>query len=126
MYSFRNFNVTPIKTPFANPSNAMSTLKSKVIVIHGCKDNLCDAEQVELVTKLAIKEKWAPPGMLSFYDNGEGHLSLLDSPAILASTYRKAFEEQVFADESDSLNHTKADPHESGHVEVESIQPASQ
>ena len=104
----------------------MSTLKSKVIVIHGCKDNLCDSEQVELLTKLAIKEKWAPPGMLSFYDDGEGHLSLLDSPSALASTYRKAFEEQIIVVESDSLNHTKAEPCESGHVEAESIQPASQ
>ena len=89
------FNVTPIKTKFSEPSDVLSTLKSKIIVIHGSKDIAVPAQQVELVTKLAIFEHWAPPGLLSFYDDGEGHTSIIDSPQTLAEVYRKALEEQV-------------------------------
>eukprot|EP01083_Nonionella_stella_P159421 520004_1 len=65
------FNVSPIKTKHAEPSDALASLKSKVIVIHGSKDILVSAQQVESVTKLAISEHWAPAGTLSFYDDGE-------------------------------------------------------
>lgn len=101
-FFIRNFNVTPMKTPYAEPSNALSSLKSKIVVIHGSQDVMVDAEQVELVTKLAIKENWAPPGKLSFYDDVEGHLPFFDNPTVIASAYRHAFEEQVLAAESDS------------------------
>ena len=92
---YSNFNVSPIKTPYAEPSDALETLKSKVVVIHGSNDVAVPAEQVELVTKLAIAEKWAPPGMLLFYDDGGGSMLLFDHPTVFASIYRKAFEEQV-------------------------------
>ena len=91
----RNFNVSPIKTPYAEPSDALSTLKSKIIVIHGDKDFGVDAEQVKFLTKLAINENWAPPGLLSYYDDGEGHFPFYDNPSTLGTIYRQAFEEQV-------------------------------
>ena len=91
----RNFNVTPIQSHLAEASHALSDLKSKVIVIHGTPDRAVPSKQVEFVTKLAIAERWAPPGTLSFYDDGEGHLMPFDNPKALGSIYRKAFEEQV-------------------------------
>jgi pimeloyl-ACP methyl ester carboxylesterase len=91
------FNLTPIKTPFAEPSFELATLKSKIAVIHGSKDFVNPAQLVESVTKLAIADQWAPPGMLSFHDDEEGHLVLVDKPNAFADVYRKAFEEQVLA-----------------------------
>ena len=89
------FNATPIKSPYSEPSNALETLKSKVIVLHGSIDSAVPAAHVEHVTKLAIAEAWAPSGMLSYYDTGEGHMLFWDNPTSFASVYRKAFDEQV-------------------------------
>ncbi|KAL7543772.1 hypothetical protein ACHAXR_013085 [Thalassiosira sp. AJA248-18] len=100
LFSHKNFNVSPIKTPYAEPSEALSTLKSKIVVIHGSKDIAVTAEQVELVTKLAIVEHWAPPNKLFFYDDGQGHFLFFDNPTALASVYREAFEEQIVHSES--------------------------
>ena len=86
------FNVTPIKTVHSEPSDALSNLKSKVVVIHGEKDYL---DETVHVTKLAIADDWASPDMLSYYDDGERHLVIVDKPTALAKTYRQAFEEQV-------------------------------
>lgn len=44
---------------------------------------------------LAITDKWAPQGMLSYYDDNLGHMAIVDEPAAFAKIYRKAFEEQV-------------------------------
>ncbi|KAL7469021.1 hypothetical protein ACHAXS_009279 [Conticribra weissflogii] len=90
-----SFNVTPLKTSVAEPSDILSTLKSKVIVIHGSKDYLIHAKVVESITTLAIADGWAPPGMLSFYDDDEGHTVMIDNPTSFARVYRKALEEQV-------------------------------
>lgn len=57
---------------------------------------------VEPLTKLAIAEQWAPPGKLSFYNNELGHMSLLDSPSLLAKVYRQALEEQVLLENNRS------------------------
>jgi pimeloyl-ACP methyl ester carboxylesterase len=89
------FNVTPIKTPFSPPSDELSTLKSKVIVIHGSEDFIVPWKIVESMTNLAIIEQWAPKGLLSLYDDGTGHMSLIDRPRDLAGVYRHALEEQV-------------------------------
>ena len=115
-----SFNVTPIKTRFASPSDALSTLESKVIVIHGSKDTISPWQIVEVsiillpfigicidvsvthsliyfvqpLTRLAIAEQWAPTGKLSFYNDHEGHMSLIDSPYVLAKAYRKAAVEE--------------------------------
>jgi len=89
------FNVTPIKTPFSPPSDELSTLKSKVIVIHGSEDFIVPWKIVESMTNLAIIEQWAPKGLLSLYDDGTGHMSLIDKPRVLARVYRRALEEQV-------------------------------
>ncbi|KAL7447484.1 hypothetical protein ACHAXM_011396 [Skeletonema potamos] len=89
------FNVTPIKTPFGPPNDVLSTLKSKVVVIHGSEDFIVPWEIVDPVTRLAIIEQWAPSGMLSLYDNGSGHTSLIDNPRVLAKVYRRALEEQI-------------------------------
>lgn len=89
------FNVTPIKTTLSPSSDAMRTLKSKVVVIHGSKDFIVPWQIVDPVTRLAIIEQWAPPGMLSLYDAGTGHTSLIDEPRLLAGTYRRALEEQI-------------------------------
>lgn len=85
------FNVTPIKTALAEPSDALKQLKSKVVVIHSDKDYLKSSVHV---AKLALVEGWAPPGTLSFYDDKEGHMVLIDKPAALAKTYRKAVHEE--------------------------------
>ena len=90
-----NFNATPIRSFNAEPSTALSTLKSKVIVIHSRHDTVVPGEQVELVTKLAIAEKWAPSGKLSFYDSGQGHMHILDNPVEFAEMYWIVFEEQL-------------------------------
>ncbi|KAL7456692.1 hypothetical protein ACHAWC_008180, partial [Mediolabrus comicus] len=91
------FNVTPIKTPFSPPSDELSTLKSKVIVIHGSEDFIVPWKivEVESMTNLAIIEQWAPKGLLFLYDDGTGHMSLIDRPRDLAGVYRRALEEQV-------------------------------
>ena len=65
------------------------------------KDTIVPWQIVEPLTKLAIAEQWAPPGTLSFYDDGLGHMAPIDSPALLADVYRKALEEQVL--ESDPI-----------------------
>jgi len=89
------FNVTPIKTIFGPPSDALSTLKSKVVVIHGSEDFISPWLIVEPVTRLAIIEQWAPLGKLSLYDDGAGHTSLIDKPRVFAKVYRRALEEQI-------------------------------
>ena len=89
------FNVTPIKTTLSPSSDAMRTLKSKVVVIHGSEDFIVPWQIVEPVTRLAIIEQWAPPGILSLYDAVTGHTSLIDEPHLLARTYRRALEEQI-------------------------------
>lgn len=93
------FNVTPIKTSLSPSSNVMSTLKSRVVVIHGseAEDFIVPWQIVEPVTKLAIIEQWAPLGMLSLYDDASGHTSLIDKPRALASVYRRALEEQILS-----------------------------
>ena len=91
------FNVTPIKSHSPQASDALTNLKSKVVIIHGATDKLISPEQVKHVTKLAITESWAPEGMLSFYEDGEGHMLLFDNPTAFASIYRKAFDEQVLS-----------------------------
>ncbi|KAL7528752.1 hypothetical protein ACHAXR_002610 [Thalassiosira sp. AJA248-18] len=92
------FNVTPIKTAFADSSDALSNLKSsKVVVIHGSKDTVSPWKIVEPLTKLAIAEQWAPPGTLSLYDDGLGHMGPVDSPYVFEKVYRQALEEQVLA-----------------------------
>eukprot|EP00986_Skeletonema_menzelii_P007121 scaffold2761_cov137-Skeletonema_menzelii.AAC.2 len=91
------FNVTPIKTSLSPSSNVMSTLKSRVVVIHGSEDFIVPWQIVEPVTKLAIIEQWAPLGMLSLYDDASGHTSLIDKPRALASVYRRALEEQILS-----------------------------
>ena len=83
----------PSRLHLQKQSDALALLSSKVIIIHGSKDTLVAADQVELLTKLAIAEHWAPPGMISFLDDGEGHMLFFDNPAVLASIYRGAFEE---------------------------------
>ena len=93
------FNVTPIKTYLSPSSDVMSTLKSRVVVIHGSEDFIVPWEIVEPVTRLAIIEQWAPPGMLSLYDDASGHTSLIDKPRALASVYRRALEEQILSEE---------------------------
>mmetsp|Transcript_16856 Transcript_16856/g.35146 ORF Transcript_16856/g.35146 Transcript_16856/m.35146 type:complete len:105 (-) Transcript_16856:42-356(-) len=92
-----SFNITPFKTAIAEPSYVLSTLKSKVIVIHGSKDYLIPVKVVESITTLAIADGWAPPGMLSFYDDNEGQTVMIDNPTSFARVYRKALEEQVLA-----------------------------
>mmetsp|Transcript_11312 Transcript_11312/g.17274 ORF Transcript_11312/g.17274 Transcript_11312/m.17274 type:complete len:422 (+) Transcript_11312:582-1847(+) len=89
------FNVTPIKTTLSPSSDAMRTLKSRVVVIHGSEDFIAPWKIVEPVTRLAIIEQWAPPGMLSLYDDAAGHLALIDEPRRLARVYRRALEEQI-------------------------------
>jgi len=89
------FNVTPIKTIFGPPSDALSALKSKVVVIHGSEDFIVPWLIVEPVTRLAIIEQWAPLGKLSLYDDGAGHTSLIDKPRVFAKVYRRALEEQI-------------------------------
>jgi len=89
------FNVCPIKTRFGPPSDELSTLESRVVVIHGSEDFIVPWEIVEPVTRLAIIEQWAPQGMLSLYDDGAGHTSLIDKPRVLAKVYRRALEEQI-------------------------------
>jgi pimeloyl-ACP methyl ester carboxylesterase len=89
------FNVCPIKTRFGPPSDELSTLESRVVVIHGSEDFIVPWEIVEPVTRLAIIEQWAPQGMLSLYDDGAGHLSAIDKPRVLAKVYRRALEEQI-------------------------------
>lgn len=89
------FNVTPIKTTLSPSSDEMRTLKSKVVVIHGSEDFIVPWQIVDPVTRLAIIEQWAPPGMLSLYDAGTGHTSLIDEPLLLARAYRRALEEQI-------------------------------
>lgn len=96
-YSNMAFNVCPIQTPYSSPSDDLSTLESKVIVVHGSPDTVVPGELVESVTKLAIADQWAPTGMLSFYDDGEGHMVLIDYPHVFGEIYRKALEEQVLA-----------------------------
>jgi pimeloyl-ACP methyl ester carboxylesterase len=91
------FNITPIKTPYAEPSDALRGLESKVIVLHGSQDDLVPHEVMEHVTKLAIADQWAPPGKLSFYDDGGSHMIVIDNPRAFASTYRRALEEQVLS-----------------------------
>lgn len=76
-------------------SDELSTLKSKVIVIHGSEDFIVPWKIVESMTNLAIIEHWAPNGLLSLYDDGTGHMSLVDRPRDLAGVYRHALEEQV-------------------------------
>mmetsp|Transcript_15599 Transcript_15599/g.32816 ORF Transcript_15599/g.32816 Transcript_15599/m.32816 type:complete len:740 (+) Transcript_15599:68-2287(+) len=89
------FNVCPIQGQYSEASNALALLKSKVIVIHGSEDMVVSPTQVESVTKLAIAEQWAPSGMVSYYDDGEGHMVIIDKPTAFADVYRKAFEEKV-------------------------------
>lgn len=91
------FNVTPIKTHHAEPSTDLQGLKSKVIVIHSQRDKTVPGEAVEYVTKLAIADEWAPPGKLSYYDDGGSHMIVLENPRAFASVYRKALEEQVLS-----------------------------
>mmetsp|Transcript_8967 Transcript_8967/g.15584 ORF Transcript_8967/g.15584 Transcript_8967/m.15584 type:complete len:405 (+) Transcript_8967:45-1259(+) len=90
-----SFNVTPIRTTFALPSEALSTLKTKLVVIHGSQDFIAPWQIVEPLIKLAIAEQWAPPGKLSFYDDGLSHMGIIDSPNALARVYRQALVEQV-------------------------------
>ncbi|KAL7538901.1 hypothetical protein ACHAXR_010904 [Thalassiosira sp. AJA248-18] len=85
------FNVTPIKIPFAPPSEALSTIQNKVI------DTIVPWQIVEPLTKLAIAEQWAPDGKLSFYNDELGHMSLIDHPYLLAKVYRRAYDEQDLA-----------------------------
>ena len=96
-YSNMAFNVCPIQTPFSSPRDDLSTLESKVIVIHGNQDTVVPAALMESVTKLAIADLWASSGMLSFYDDNEGHMVLVDNPQIFGEIYCKALEEQVLA-----------------------------
>jgi pimeloyl-ACP methyl ester carboxylesterase len=78
-YANMAFNVSPIQTPYSSPSDYLSTLKPKVIVVHGSPDTVVPGQIVESVTKLAIADQWAPADTLSFYDDGEGHMFLLSS-----------------------------------------------
>ena len=89
------FNVTPIKTAYAPANDALSSLKSKVVVIYGSKDSVVPAQTVEKLRNSALDKNWSPPGMLSFHDDEEGHMVLIDKPNAFAEVYRKVFEEQI-------------------------------
>ena len=60
----------PSRLHLQKQSDALALLSSKVIIIHGSKDTLVAADQVELLTKLAIVEHWAPYGMM-FHSTAE-------------------------------------------------------
>jgi pimeloyl-ACP methyl ester carboxylesterase len=94
-YANMAFNVSPIQTPYSSPSDYLSTLESKVVVVHGSPDTVVPGQIVEHLTKLAIVDQWAPANMLSFYDDGEGHMLLFDNPHVFGEIYRKALEEQI-------------------------------
>ena len=63
------------------------------MVIHGLKDTVGPAKLIAPVTKLAIAGRWSPPGMLSYYNGGEGNIVILDNPTVFSNVYRKALEE---------------------------------
>ncbi|KAL3791208.1 hypothetical protein ACHAWO_013639 [Cyclotella atomus] len=96
-YANMAFNVSPIQTPYSNPSDHLSTLETKVVVIHGIPDTVIPGQIVESVTKLAIADQWAPADMLNFYDDGEGHMVLVDKPYVFGEIYRMALEEKILA-----------------------------
>ncbi|KAL7464710.1 hypothetical protein ACHAXS_005053 [Conticribra weissflogii] len=96
------FNICPIMGQFSEPTNVLASLKSKVIVIHGSEDMVVSPMQVESVTKLAISEQWAPSGLVSYYDDGEGHMVIIDKPTAFVDVYRKAFDEQVLHEEENA------------------------
>lgn len=89
------FNITPIRTPYAEPSDALEDLQSKVIILHSPHDTTVPGDSMEHVTKLAIADQWAPPDKLFYYDDGGDHMILMNDPRKFASVYRKALEEQV-------------------------------
>eukprot|EP01083_Nonionella_stella_P037080 101125_1 len=86
------FNITPIRTRYSEPSTDLGELQSKVVVIHSSNDFYVDTKYV---TQLAIADQWSLQGTLSYYDDGQSHMALIDNPTALAKVYRKAFEEQV-------------------------------
>jgi len=97
LYANNAFNVTPIQTPISPPKpHVLSKLKCPMVIIHGANDALIKTRQVRAVTELAMVERWAPKGLLAYYEIPEcGHMFMYDNPQGFQTVYRRALEMQV-------------------------------
>lgn len=97
LYANNAFNITPIQTPISPPQpNLLSQLACPMMILHGANDALIKTRQVRAVTELAIVERWALKGLLSYYEIPEcGHLFMYDNPTGFQQVYRQALEEHV-------------------------------
>ena len=105
LYANNAFNLTPIPTPIAMssspslpPQNVLRRLQCPMMIIHGAKDALIKTRHVRAVTDLAILERWAPPGLLAYYEIPDcGHLFMYDNPVGFQRVYRRSLEAQVIS-----------------------------
>lgn len=97
LYANNAFNLTPIQTPISPPQpNVLSRLQCPMMIIHGANDALIKTRHVRAVTELAIIERWAPKGLLSYHEIPDcGHMFMYDNPEGFQRTYRRALETHV-------------------------------
>ncbi|CAB9516109.1 Alpha beta hydrolase fold protein [Seminavis robusta] len=96
LYANNAFNLTPIQTPIAPPTHALSQLQCPMMVLHGSHDNLISTRQVRAVTELAMVERWAPKQQLHYYEIPHcAHMFMYDNPQAFQTVYRKALEKHI-------------------------------
>jgi pimeloyl-ACP methyl ester carboxylesterase len=90
------FNLTPMETVNAAGTKLLQKLEAPMIALHGSKDPIVRAHIMKAIVDLAVSERWAPPGLLAYYEiPGAGHFAFLDKPDDFIHTYRQALSEHV-------------------------------